>query len=86
MSRIALGRTFAKFNVSNIDPNYRGQIMIPVDSIVSISTFSSLDLTLHMRPIVTASKIYFKNSTNEVTHVIVDHSIDDIDKYLSSIE
>lgn len=81
-----MSRIFAKFNVSNIDHNYKGQILIPVDSIVSISTFASVDLTLHMKPSVTISKICFKISTNEITHVIVDHSIDDIERCLRETE
>ena len=83
-------RIFAKFNVSNIDTNYRGQILIPVDSIVSISTFSTVEsdpsVPLHMRSTVTTSIIYFKISTNEMTHVFVNHSVDDIEQCLRSIE
>lgn len=78
MSRIALGRTFAKFNVCDYDSNYKGQIMLPLDSIVSISTYSSIKSN---------SIIYFKDAiSTEIDHVIVEDSVDDIDKYLRSIE
>ena len=79
MSRIAIGRTFAKFHVSDADPNYKGQIMIPVDSIVSISTFSAINGN---------SIIYFKCAfkDKEIEHVIVEDSIDDIYHYLRAIE
>ena len=79
MSRIALGRTFAKFHVSDADPNYKGQIMLPLDSIVSISTFSAIKGN---------SIIYFKCAfkDKEIEHVIVEDSIDDIYHYLRAIE
>ena len=79
MSRIALGRTFAKFNVNGDDNNYyfKGPILIPLDSIVTISTCSSKDNT---------SIIFFKSSSKKIENVIVEGSVDDIEKYLRSIE
>ena len=79
MSRIALGRTFAKFRVDSIDSNYKGQIIIPVDSIISISTYS----TIKDNSII-CFKFNFKNKEIK-HHVIVEDSVDDIDNYLRSI-
>lgn len=77
MSRIALGRTFAKFNVASIDSNYKDKIIIPTDSIISISTYSTIK---------GSSIIYFKTAiASEIEHVVVEDSVDDIDNYLRSI-
>jgi len=76
MSRIALGRIFAKFNVCDYGFNYKGQKLIPVDSIISISTYSAIKNN---------SIVCYKTIASEIESVIVEDSVDDIDNYLRSI-
>lgn len=73
-----MSRLFAKFNVSEDNNNYyfKGPIILPLDSIISISTCSSNDNN---------SIIFFKSSSKKIENVIVEESVDDIYKCLETI-